>query len=134
MLKKASKNPRKRPGRPSKESLLPYRVLVILLYGRFRWVDRGDDGVIVIAAPLACHYLQVRRRWLYAAIETLDNWGLIRTFKGGKYYLRVEPAIPKGMAISISGRVVEAEEDTGNALDVLLETTEGRDSDRESTY
>ena len=124
--KRTRRAAKKLAGRPTKDSLLPYKLLVIILYGRFKWIDRSEAGVVRIVSPLACHHMNVRRRMLYAAIETLDDWGIIKECKKTKYSLRVTPEVPKGMAINISEMTVESDEDVGVHLDVLLEQKEAR--------
>lgn len=108
-------------GRPPKNSILPYKLFIILLYGRFKWIDREANGTVRLTIPMVCEKLNLRRRGLYDLVEKLEKWGLIDKWEGRQYILLVVPKIPIGMAINISGTTLEYIEEDPEILDRLLD-------------
>lgn len=103
------KRRRKVGGKPTKASMLPYKMLIILLYGRFTWVERDSNGTVRVSVPEAIEHLNIRRERLWATMETLEDWGLVSKWRGRVYLLVVTPVIPAGMAISVNAHTIEAE-------------------------
>lgn len=112
---------KRKVGRPTKDSMLPYKMLIIILYGRFKWVDRDPSGIVRVSIPMACYHMNIRRKRLYRTLEELDDWGLIDKWEGKLHVLRVQPVIPIGMAFTIAAKTIENNADMGSGVEHLLE-------------
>lgn len=87
--------------RPKISAVLPYKLLVIVLYGRFKWVNRDPLGVTRLPTARLCSYLRTDTQRLREAMESLDDWGVITRWKWWGHYIEIVPEVPQGMIIKI---------------------------------
>jgi len=85
--------------RPTKERVLPYKIHAILLYGRFKWLSRDNQGTVRSPTAIFSQRVKVKPERIKECLETLDNWGLIRHFRWWGHYFEVDVEIPVGMCI-----------------------------------
>lgn len=78
---------------------MPYKLLTILLYGRFRWLHRDGNGWVRCTTRQMCIYLKTEPDHLKGCLQSLENWGVIRKFSWWKSYWEVHLEIPVDMAI-----------------------------------
>ncbi len=80
-------------------AILPYKILTILLYGRFRWLHRDGTGWIRCTTRQMCVYLKTEPDHVKGSLKSLENWGVIKKLNYYGTYWEVELEIPTGMAI-----------------------------------
>ena len=87
--------------RPSKQQLLPYKVLTLALYGQMPWINRDSLGIVRLPVPKLASHFNTRAGEINAAVQTLSTWGLIQSSKGWGSYVELTPHVPQGMCLVI---------------------------------
>lgn len=80
-------------------AVLPYKLLTILMYGRFRWLHRDGAGWVRCTTRQMCVYLNTEPDHVKGCLKSLENWGVIRKLNHYGTYWEVQLEIPVGMAI-----------------------------------
>lgn len=97
--------------RPSKEKLIPYKIVMIALYGRMPWINRDSLGVVRLPIPKLSAHLRIRAGEVKAAIETLEAWMLIEGFRWWGNYVEITTSVPKGMCLLIEAPAMRGPSD-----------------------
>ena len=79
---------------------IPYRVLAMLLYGEFDWLDR-ELPLIVVPTTAACKQLRTTPQHLEEAFDWLHNSGIIKKYNWQGHYtsIEIQPPIDMGFII-----------------------------------
>ena len=87
--------------RPSKQKLIPYKILMIALYGRMPWISRDSLGVVRLPVPKLSAHLRLRAGDVKEAIGTLESWMLIEGYKWWGSFVEITPSVPQGMCLLV---------------------------------
>jgi hypothetical protein len=87
--------------RPSKKQLLPYKVLILALYGRMPWISRDSLGVVRLPVPKLASHFRTRSGEINDAIRTLDTWGIIESSKWWGSFVELTPHVPQKMCLIV---------------------------------
>lgn len=80
-------------------AVMPYKLGIILLYGRFRWLHRDGTGYVRCTTRQMCIYLNTEPDHLKGCLKSLENWGLLKKVSWWKSYFEVLLEIPAGMVL-----------------------------------
>ena len=78
---------------------MPYKLMMILLYGQHSWIDRNNSTVVVPITLMSKH-MRTRASKIHESLELLQTWGFI-SFKWYKYHANVSIVPPQGMAFTV---------------------------------
>ena len=107
---------------PSKKAILPYKLFIIILYGRFKWVNRDALGVTRLPIARLTTVLRTDSTKIRAALEALDDWGLLTRWKHWGHYVEVVAEVPQGMLIKLPAiETIEASIEDPEILELLSE-------------
>ena len=87
--------------KPSKQRLIPYKLLMISLYGQMKWISRDSLGVVRLPVPKLASHLKLRAGDVHEALKTLKTWGLIETYGWWGSFAEITPIIPEGMCLLV---------------------------------
>ena len=87
--------------RPSKQQLLPYKLLMLALYGKMTWINRDSLGVVRLPVPKLSKHLGVRAGDVKGAVSNLEAWMLIEGHRWWGSYLEITTSVPRGMCLLI---------------------------------
>lgn len=87
--------------RPSKQQLLPYKILTVALYGQMSWISRDSLGVVRLPVPKLASHFKTRAGEINDAVQTLSSWGLIQSSKSWGSFVELTPHVPQGMCLVI---------------------------------
>ncbi len=76
----------------------PFRVLVSLLYARFAWVTRHDDGAVSAPAARYAKALGLRTHRLRECLARLKEQGYLDRLQWHGEFFYVRPRVPERMA------------------------------------
>ena len=91
--------------RPSKQQLLPYKLIMLSLYGRMNWVSRDRLGVIRLPVPKLASHFRTRAGEISKAVSALKDWQLIEDYKWWGSYVEITPFVPEGMCVLVSSEI-----------------------------
>lgn len=87
--------------KPSKHRLIPYKILMIALYGKMPWISRDSLGVVRLPVPKLSAHLRVRAGDVNEAIDTLQAWMLIEGYRWWGSFVEITTSVPQGMCLLI---------------------------------
>jgi hypothetical protein len=105
-----------------------YTVLTAILYGQFEWLDRLNDGSVIIPTAKMRAHLKMAPGTYRHNISWLSTIGLITELEWHGHYCRVKAAVPIGLCRHIpSSLELEAEIDVKYITDTpcLIDKTGG---------
>jgi len=98
--------------KPSKQRLIPYKLLMIALYGQMKWISRDSLGVVRLPVPKLATHLSLRSHDVHDALKTLKTWGLIETYGWWGSFAEITPIVPKGMCLITNAPAIRVEKDS----------------------
>lgn len=75
----------------------PYKLLMVILFGKFKWVERDGAMVRIPLARLAGH-MKTRSGRIQEYLYLLEDWGLVSNLRWNPYWFSVTPETPQNMA------------------------------------
>ena len=85
-----------------KTPVRPYKLMMVLLYGQHKWIERDGATIRVPNARCATH-MRTRANKIREYLYELENWGFIDKVRWNPYWFSITPRMPVGMAWSIGG-------------------------------
>ena len=84
-------------GRPL---LIPFKVLVSLIYGEFSFLER-ELPLVVVPTGAFCRQLSIIPNQFKVSLEYLEQAELIESYQWHRYHATIRLRIPKGLSINV---------------------------------
>lgn len=97
--------------RPSKQKLIPYKILMIALYGKMPWISRDSLGVVRLPVPKLSAHLRLRAGDVKDAVDTLASWMLIDSYKWWGSFVEITTSVPQGMCLLVKAPSIKMPSD-----------------------
>lgn len=99
-----------------KRTYKPYALFIGILYGRFKWLTRLEDGTCILPSTSAGSHFKYEPKELREAGEHLYALGLLDRWEWRGTWALAKPSVPSGMERNI--RIAE-----GHTLDITEDSS-----------
>lgn len=97
-------------GKRGKPITAPYKLMMILLYGQHKWIDRNGP-ITVLPVATAAKHMRTRANRINEYLTQLETWGFL-SFTWYKHFAKITIETPVGMAYDL-GEIVDVEATNG---------------------
>lgn len=80
--------------KPGGRKHLPYKLAILLLYGRVPGVTRLDSGRMLVELKKFSNYFRSSTQYVKATAQTLKDWGILETLDMQSHTMLVQFARP----------------------------------------
>lgn len=93
----------------------PYKLLMTLMYGQHKWIEREKGTVRVPCAKLASHFNTSASR-IQERLYLLEDWGCLNHVRWNRCWTTLQINPPVGMAYVVDN--IECDNNIGDIVDV----------------
>jgi hypothetical protein len=97
--------------RTKKPGVTPYKLLVTLLYGHHKWLER-DGGKVRFPCAIMSKHLKVPACRVQDYLYLLQDWGLLESVRWNRYWATIQISVPVDMEYR------ECDDNIGEVVDV----------------
>jgi len=84
----------------SKAGIKTYRLMAVLLYGKFKWIDRKQELLIVPMTKITSH-MKITSPDLQQFLYQLENMGMVYDVRWSKNWFGCRLTTPESMAVIV---------------------------------
>lgn len=73
----------------------PYKLLVTMLYGKHKWIER-DGPTVRLPVPRLANHMRIRAGRLREYTYLLEDWGVVASVRWNPYWVTITLLAPEG--------------------------------------